>query len=221
MIRILKFPFLVTAVFVGLASTVQEPVPGPERFADSIERFETWDGKNTFPKDAILFVGSSSIRLWATAEAFPGKPVINRGFGGSELSDVIYYFDRVIRPYSPSLIILYGGDNDIANGKSAEQVFADYRELVGLIRSHLPDAELVFISIKPSTSRWEYWPVMVEANRLVREFAEEHRNLGFADLATPLLRKDGQPKNVYRADGLHLNKKGYELWREALAPFLE
>lgn len=196
------------------------PDPDPARFADSIQAFVDWDGKNAFPEDAILFVGSSSIRLWATAKAFPGKPVINRGFGGSELSDVIHFYEQVVKPYAPRQIFLYAGDNDIANGKSAEQVFEDYKAFVALLSADLPDTELVFISIKPSKDRWAKWPVMVAANRMVRDYAANHDGLVYADLAAPLLGSDGLPKDVYVEDGLHLDEEGYRLWREALAPYL-
>ena len=197
------------------------PDPDPARFAESIAAFDDWDSKNTVPANAILFVGSSSIRFWPTASAFPGKRIVNRGFGGSELSDVIHYFDAVIMRYSPRRIFLYAGDNDIGNGKTAEQVFADYEELVALVRQNLPAADLVFISIKPSVSRWEYWPIMAEANRLILEYSEQHPDLAYADLATPLLNSQGRPKAVFHADGLHLNGEGYRLWQEALEPFLE
>lgn len=221
MTRFIKLPFLIVAIFASLASSVESADPDPERFAESMEEFAAWDSKNSFPDDAILLVGSSSVRFWATADAFPDKPIINRGFGGSELSDVIYHFDTVILPYSPRQIFLYAGDNDIGNGKTADRVFADYKQLVEMVRSSFPDTEVVFISIKPSMARWEQWPEMVEANRLVREYSGQHPDLGYADLATPLLDDNGQPKDVYEDDGLHLNGKGYELWQEALAPYVE
>ena len=210
----------VTGPALAAEPAAEAPDPDPGRFAASIAAFVTLDSKNALPHDPILFVGSSSIRLWPTAMAFPGRPVVNRGFGGAELSDVIHYYDQTIRPYRPAQVFLYAGDNDIAGGKSARQVFEDYRELAERVTRDFPGTHLVFISIKPSTARWEMWPTMVEANRLVREYAEEHDNLEFADLASPLLDDAGMPKNVYVEDGLHLNEWGYRLWQEALAPFL-
>lgn len=212
---------LVAAFTLSQAVGAESPDPDPGRFAKSIETFMAWDSKNSSPEHGVLFVGSSSVRLWPTAMAFPGKPIINRGFGGSELSDVIHFFEQIITPYSPGEIFLYAGDNDIANGKTADQVFEDYKELVVLLRADLPDSELVFISIKPSKSRWEKWPIMVEANRMIREYTAEHDDLGYADLATPLLDSDGKLKDVFIDDGLHLNEEGYRLWQEALAPFLD
>ena len=195
--------------------------PDPARFTESIETFMTWDSKNSLPVEANLFVGSSSVRFWPTAVAFPGKPVINRGFGGAELSDVVYFYESVIKKYAPSKIFLYAGDNDIAHGKTAGQVFEDYKELVELLRKDLPDSEFTFISIKPSKQRWEQWPIMAEVNRLVREYAAGRAKLRYADLATSLLDAEGMPKDVFLEDGLHLNEEGYRLWQVALAPFLD
>jgi lysophospholipase L1-like esterase len=221
MYRIRAATFFVAVFCFSLSSYADAPDPDPARFADAIETFVKWDNKNSFPKDAYLFVGSSSVRMWSTATAFPGGPIVNRGFGGSEISDVIHYYDQVIKPYSAAKIFLYAGDNDIGRGKMAAQVFEDYKELVGMIGSGFPNAEVIYISIKPSTLRWEHWPEMAKANRLIQEHTEKHPNLGYADLATPLLDDNGSPKDVFIDDGLHLNEWGYELWQEALAPYLD
>ena len=203
------------------AARADAPDPDPARFAEAIATFAAWDSKNSFPADAVLFVGSSSIRYWPTATAFPGIPIINRGFGGSELSDVIHFYDQVIKPYAPSCIFLYAGDNDIARGKLAQRVFDDYRQLVAMVLADFPGAKIVFISIKPSKDRWDKWPIMTEANRMIAAYAESYPGLEYADLATPLLDEDGNPKDVFVADGLHLNERGYQLWQEALAPYLQ
>ena len=111
-------PFVI-ALFSLAPALAEVPDPDPERFSDEIAAFEAWDAKNATPDDAILFVGSSSIRLWSTAEAFPDKPVVNRGFGGSELSDVMHFFDVLVARHTPTTIVLYEGDNDIEHGKPA------------------------------------------------------------------------------------------------------
>jgi len=219
MTKTLRATLLFIAFGIAAAANADAPDPDPARFDDAIQAFVDWDSKNALPEDPVLFVGSSSVRLWSTAKAFPGKPIINRGFGGSELSDVIHFYEQVVKPYSPRKIFLYAGDNDIANGKSAEQVFEDYKAFVAMLRADLPDTELVFISIKPSMARWEKWPVMVAANRMVRDYAANRPRLAYADLAGPLLGNDGLPKDVYVEDELHLNEEGYRLWQEALAPF--
>ncbi|NBB75919.1 MAG: hypothetical protein GVY02_00950 [Bacteroidetes bacterium] len=200
--------------------TVEDP--DPLRFGEEIEAFQEWDAKNSAPEDAILFVGSSSIRFWQTAEAFPQFPVINRGFGGSHFSDLIYYYDSLILPYDPSVVVLYEGDNDIASGKSAERVLNDYLQLTARLAEDFPDLKVVFVSIKPSSSRWEAWPEMREANRLIREEINRNPDHFYADLATPLLGEDGRPDgSLFLDDLLHLNELGYEKWNEAIQPLLE
>ena len=132
----------------------------PARFADEISRFAEWDRKNSFPKDAILFVGSSSIRMWPTRESFPRWPVINRGFGGSHICDVNHYFKQVVEPYRAKVIVFYAGDNDIADGATPEQVRDDFAAFVRLVRAGQRETPIVFLSIKPSPSRWAHWPQM-------------------------------------------------------------
>ena len=141
----------------------------------------------------------------------------HRGFGGAEFPDIFYYYERVITRYAPKKIVLYVGDNDVARGKSADTVFADYLKLVAMIRQDLPEAELPCMSVKPSKARWDYWPVMVEVNRRVAEHAATDPQLGYLDLASPLL-VEGVPGPFYIFDGLHLNAAGYEHWREVMAP---
>jgi lysophospholipase L1-like esterase len=134
---------------------------------------------------------------------------------------VLHFYDRVIAPYAPAKIFLYAGDNDIAYGKGARQVFEDYKELAARVRADFPDTALYFLSIKPSKARWDRWPVMAEANGMVREYAASDPKLGYVDLAAPLLGDDGRPKDVFVQDGLHLNAKGYRLWQEKLTPLVE
>ena len=124
-------------------------------------------------------------------------------------------------PYNASMVILYAGDNDIARGKGPEQVFEDFREFAGKVRAESDQARVLFISIKPSIARWEHWPAMIEANKLIREHIAELPGFTYVDLATPLLKENGRPRDVFIGDGLHLNDYGYELWREALAPYLD
>lgn len=196
--------------------------PDPNRFAKEIEAFAQWDSKNAFPAAPVLFVGSSSIRMWRTAEGFPGLPVTNRGFGGSHISDVLHFLDRIVLPYKPKIIVFYAGDNDIAGKKSPQRVRDDYRKFVTLVGAELPEARFLFVTIKPSGRRWELWPEMNEANDLIRTFCEKDDRLFFADLGTPLLDSEGKPDDgFFLADRLHLNAKGYAAWNKALAPILK
>jgi lysophospholipase L1-like esterase len=207
----------------GLAATAREPAanPDPARFESEIAAFETWDRQNSPPPGAVLFVGSSSIRMWQTAESFPDLPVINRGFGGSHISDVNHFAGRIVLKYKPRMIVFYAGDNDIADGKSPQQVFEDFQRFVQIVHARLRDTPIVFISIKPSPSRWKLWPQVQEANALVEEFSKSDGRLVYVDAATPMLAPDGQPRpEIFLDDELHMNVAGYRLWTRILAPVL-
>lgn len=200
-----------------------KPAENPAaRWEETIRQFEQWDRKNTFPSDAVLFVGSSSIRLWPTRECFGGFAVINRGFGGSQISDVNYYAGRIVLPYKPKVIVFYAGDNDIAAGKNARRVFDDYRKFVKLVHEKLPETRIIYIGIKPSRSRWSLWPAMSEANGMIRDFCAKDARLFYFDSAAPLLGGDGKPNSaLFLEDRLHLNDGGYALWTKALRPVIE
>lgn len=218
-----KVPFLYILLALTRLSGAGDPPadPDPNRFAKEIEAFREWDSKNAVPADPVLFVGSSSVRMWRTRDRFPDLPVINRGFGGSHISDVIHFADRIVPPYAPRVIVFYAGDNDIDAGKSAQRVFEDYRKFVGIVRAKLPDARVIFLSIKPSESRWSLWPEAKKANELIRGLSPKDDRLSFVDLATPLLGPDGKPRNeLFLDDKLHLNPAGYAVWTRALTPVL-
>jgi lysophospholipase L1-like esterase len=195
--------------------------PDPARFDAEIAAFENWDRQNAFPRNVILFVGSSSIRLWQTAESFPDLPVINRGFGGSHISDVNHFAERIVLKYVPRLIVFYAGDNDIAGGKSPRRVFGDFQRFAELVHARRPDTPIVFLSIKPSPSRWKFWPDVKQANASVAELAERDERIVYVDIAAPMLGPDGEPRSeIFLDDGLHLNEKGYALWTRILAPVI-
>jgi lysophospholipase L1-like esterase len=199
----------------------QADTPDPTRFEQEIDAFASWDAKNSSPDNALLFVGSSSIRFWDTAEAFQGYPVINRGFGGSHITDVLYYFDRVISRFDPSLIIFYCGENDIASGLDPDDVFDDYTELLARVGQAFPDADFLYVSIKPSNSRTEYSDAFDSFNRRVESYNETKHRLHYIDLASPLTMSDGQPDDsLFVDDRLHLNEEGYRQWNEKMWEFL-
>lgn len=221
---LLRRVLLLLVAFCVLAQVVvAEPAadPDPNRFAGEIKAFAEWDSKNAVPAEPILFVGSSSIRMWRTHESFPGLPVVNRGFGGSHISDVIHFAQRVVLSYKPKVIVFYAGDNDVAGGKSAQRVCDDYSRFVGLVHARLPRTRIIFITIKPSGSRWSLWPEMNRANELIKASCEKDDRLFFADLAAPLLGADGRPDDgLFLEDKLHLNSAGYAAWTKALRPIL-
>jgi len=195
--------------------------PDPNRFAGEIKAFAEWDSRNAVPAEPVLFVGSSSIRMWRTLESFPELPVVNRGFGGSHISDVIHYLDRVVLPYNPKVLVFYAGDNDIAGGKSAQRVAQDYRRFVQLVHAKFPAVRIVYVTIKPCHCRWSLWPEMDKANGLVRDFCSQDERLFFADVAMPLFGDDGMPRReLFLPDQLHLNPQGYAVWTRMLAPIL-
>lgn len=204
------------------AQNKQKDEARPNQWEKDISSFEEWDSKNTFASDAVLFVGSSSIRLWATRECFPEFAVINRGFGGSQISDVNYYAHRIVLPYKPKVIVFYAGDNDVAAGKNSKRVFDDFRKFVKLVHNHLPGTRIIFISIKPSPVRWSFWPIAKEANLMVKNLSDKDKRVTFADVGTVLLGRDSKPNTkLYVDDKLHLNSKGYEAWTKLLRPMIE
>jgi lysophospholipase L1-like esterase len=208
----------------GDMATAQEARPAdpnPERFAAEIRAFEEYDRKNSTPADAILFVGSSSIRLWPTAQSFPNLAVVNRGFGGCHTSDVNHFADRIVFKHRPRTIVFYAGDNDIADGKSPVQVFEDIRKFVQLSHELLPKTRVVVLSIKPSVARWRLWPQMQQANTLVRQLDMADEQMEYVDMSPPLLGADGQPRaDLLLQDGLHLNEAGYRAWTQLLTPVI-
>jgi lysophospholipase L1-like esterase len=208
-------------VFATSATASEIPDPDPARFEQDIRTFEAWDRQNSFPQGAVLFVGSSSIRMWQSAECFPDVPLINRGFGGSHTSDVNHFAERIVVTYKPRMIVFYAGDNDIESGKTPQQVFDDFQTFASLVHKQLPQTRIVYLPIKPSLARWTKWPRMQEANAHVEKLSKTNHRIVYVDTATPMLGEDGRPRlELFLDDGLHLNEKGYEVWTNVLGPIL-
>ena len=195
----------------------------PGRFAADIAAFEAADKTNPPPKNAILFIGSSSILRWTTlARDFPGHQVINRGFGGSHLADSVFYFDRIVAPYQPRIIVLYAGSNDLNAGKTPEEVFDDFKAFANEVRAALPAARLDYISIGISPSRWNDLQKVRKTNRLIRDYISQDDRLEFIDVLPAMLGPDGRPKpDIYVSDRLHMNAKGYSIWQSIIGPYLD
>jgi len=215
--------FLIMFCSCLILNAQDKPAENPaDRWEETIREFEQWDSKNTFPSDAVLFVGSSSIRMWPTAECFDGFDVINRGFGGSQISEVNYFAGRIVLRYEPKVIVFYAGDNDVAAGKSAKRVFDDYGKFVKLVHEKLPETRIIYVGIKPSGSRWSLWPVMNEANMMIKDFSAKDDRLFYFDSATSLLDSGGKPNPAFfLKDQLHLNGKGYEVWTKTIRPIIK
>ena len=188
-----------------------------------MKRFAEIDRTQTPPDGAVLFVGSSSIRLWQSLRTdFPALKVINRGFGGSQFEDLNHFAPIIVAPYKPKKIVIYTGENDIDAKQTAENVLEDFKAFIAFRDKYLPNTPVVFISLKPSILRWNMWAEMNKANNLIKEEIKKHKRVRFADLAAKMLGADGKPlPDIYIADGLHMNAKGYQIWRENLLPFLK
>jgi len=205
------------------ATFAEDTAPtAPNPWEGAIRAFEEEDKANPPAPGQVLFLGSSSIAAWDIEEAFPDLDVLKRGFGGSMIADSVYFFERVVAPYQPRAIVFYAGDNDVAAGKTAEQVADDFRTFVSRVRETLPDTTLLYLPIKPSIARWELWPTMKDANGQIAALSEKDPLLEYVDVATPMLGEDGKPRaDLLIEDGLHLSEKGYALWSEILKPYLD
>ncbi len=193
----------------------------PERWAPEMAAFEQDDVASPPPKQGLLFVGSSSIRLWDLKQSFPELPAINRGFGGSQMCDSVHYAELLVLKHEPAKIVVYAGDNDIAGGKTPAQVAGDFQAFVAKIRRTLPNTPIIYIAIKPSIARWKLAGKMQQANALIAAQCADDRQVHFLDVWPRMLGDDGQPrKELFRDDGLHLNDAGYQLWAELLSPLL-
>lgn len=207
----------------ALAAAPEKPLVPPERWLPDIDALTANDQSNPPPAHGVVFVGSSSIRLWKTLETdFGGIPVINRGFGGSYLSHAVHFAERIILPYRPRAVVIYAGENDLWDGKSAEALAADFEALRLKIRTALPRCRLIFLSVKLSPSRVRIHDTVRQANALIRQICAVDPDCRFVDVATPMLAADGSFRpELFVKDQLHLSPSGYVLWRELLAPHLK
>jgi lysophospholipase L1-like esterase len=216
-------PFLAVAlVLLPPSGLIAQPNPDPSRFEKDIVAFEAEDRVSPPISGAVLFVGSSSIRYWDTAKAFPGLATIKRGFGGSHVSDNIYYADRIIVPYKPKLVVFYAGDADVAGGKGADQIFVDFKTFIAMIHLKLPGTPMVIIGIKPSPAHWRHMDAIRKANALVGAYVAGDKLVAYVDLADTLIGSDGRPRpELYADNGLNLSEKGYAAWTNAVRPLIE
>lgn len=196
--------------------------PDPSRFESAIQAFEKESRENPPPEGAIVGLGSSSMRMWASIrEDLRPLTMIPRGFGGSVMNDALYYADRIVIPYRPRAVLLYEGDNDVAFGISPEKIADAFDAFVRKIRRELPETRIYAISIKPSISRWNIWDKMKQANALLKTRCEADPLLTYIDVATPMLdEKGGVLPDIFIQDNLHLNAKGYGIWSQAIRSVL-
>ena len=201
---------------------VAAPPASAPRFDEAIAAFEAADRLAPPTPCSTLFVGSSSIRFWSSLnQDFPDYPVMNRGFGGSTVWEVNAYFDRVVAPYKPSRIVFYAGENDINDGRTPDDVYADFAAFMAKKDKALGQTPVWFISVKPSKLRWAMQDRMTAVNGKVKALADARPDLAFIDVVPAMLGPDGEPKDIFLADRLHMTPEGYALWtplvRAALA----
>lgn len=191
------------------------PLSATNQWAAEIGAFDAMDATSKPPAKPIVFTGSSSFRLWKELpQDYPGLRVMNRGFGGSQLSDVAEHFERVILRYEPRQVVLYCGGNDIALKKSVETVVSDLKTVVERIHRELPKTRVLFVSIALNPARWDQRDKVVAANAAIAEYMGRDPRRKYVDVTSAMLGSDGQPKpDIFQKDRLHMNRKGYELWK--------
>ena len=194
-------------------------------FYDDIQAFKRKDSIHFPPKNAILFVGSSSFTKWTDVqEYFPKYKIINRGFGGSTLEDVIRYAGDVIAPYHAKQVVIYCGENDLASSDTvtALMVLERFKQLFALIRQNDLSVPVAFVSLKPSPSRKHLWPKMVETNQLIKDFLGTQKKTAFIDVYNRMFNSDGTVmQDIFIEDNLHMNAKGYAIWQKTIKPYLK
>jgi len=226
--RLLPAAALATACWIAPAlaavdtpAVVADDTTTPWKSA--FDAFATDDAAHPHPPGGVLFVGSSSIRLWSDLEdQFRDLPVvIKRGFGGSQISDCVKHLNRLVVRYRPRTVLVYAGDNDLAAGTPPREVFRRFVAFVEGVHRELPDTDIAYISIKPSPSRVALLPQVRETNALIRAYAEAEGKVDFVDVYTPMLDARGMPRaELFRTDALHLNADGYALWKRVIASYV-
>ncbi|MGE5117637.1 MAG: SGNH/GDSL hydrolase family protein [Betaproteobacteria bacterium] len=212
------------ALALAAAGAAAQPAaPLDDRWRDAFAAFAAADRAHAPQPGGVLFVGSSSIRLWDDLERqFDlAQPIVKRGFGGSRLADCARHVNRLVVPYRPRLVVVYAGDNDLAEGAAPERVLADYRRFVEAVHAALPATRIAFVSIKPSPSRLALLPDIRAANALIADYSRTQAGLDYIDVYSRMLDASGRPRaELFRPDALHLNAAGYALWQQVIAGHL-
>jgi lysophospholipase L1-like esterase len=218
---LLRVTTLIIAMFAAASFGADSKTP-TNRFERDIVAFEAADQKNPPPKEAILFVGDSLFALWKSMQTdLPDHTVINRGFGGSRMSDLLYYTDRIVIPYKPRLIIVNEGDNDIHRGRTPEEVLADIKAFVEKVRAALPNTLIAISSLTPSPARWSEAETAKNANQIIQDYVATQKKVVFINLFDAYLGPDGKPREeLFVEDGLHYSSAGYQVRIRAMRGIL-
>jgi lysophospholipase L1-like esterase len=218
--RMKRVFFLASLVLflIGSASEAQDL----DRFQDEVLKISTNQFSRDPSKTLCVFTGSSSIRLWADLQtSFPDVQTMNNGFGGSTMEELLHFSDELIFRFNPEKIFIYEGDNDLELGQSVDRIIMATEILLAKIDAQLPKAEVIIIAAKPSIARWENHAAYEELNRSYRKLTRMQRNVKFADVWQPMLGTDGLPlSDIFIEDNLHMNAKGYQIWKEVLQKFV-
>jgi lysophospholipase L1-like esterase len=220
MIVIKKAAFAVLMCMITLISAAE--AQEKSAFWSTIMNYKVHDSETPIPDNTILFLGSSTFTRWDNMqEMLPDYPLVNRGFGGSTLPDIIVYLQQVGLPKHVKQVVLYCGDNDIANGANAQTVLTRLMQVMRLIRVAQPDVPVAYLSIKKSLGRLKFVPVVEQANKLVRNYISKQENMVYVDVCNAAVTADGQPMaDIFVEDGIHMNQKGYDIWARVLKPYL-
>lgn len=221
----MKYKFLIfIALIIRVGAFAQTATPKEAYpFENEIKAFKAKDSVNMPAPGGILFIGSSSIRMWTDlTKHFPGKPIIMRGVGGSKMSQWEKYFlPSVVYPYKPAKIFMYVGDNDINDGATAQNVYDDFVKVLGKVKAEVPDVEFYLMSLKLSPSRYKHNDEILLADKMINDFIKKQKKTHYLDVNTPLLNTKALPDSVYfKPDMLHLKLNGYEKWEQVIAPYL-
>ncbi len=195
----------------------------PTRFQSEIDVLKQLNTKRIPDQKTVLFTGSSSIRMWKDIrDYFPDKVIINTGFGGSHMSDLLFYLDTIVIKFKPDQIFIYEGDNDIAAGKKPSAIIKDSKKIIRGLNKTLPEVSVIFISPKPSPDRWSLREVYHELNNRLEKYASKKNNIDFINVWPVMLNKEGEPiKELYIEDGLHMSKSGYDLWAGEIKKYMK
>jgi len=212
--------FFLIGLFVSAARGAD--TQGFAKWEKEIAAFEAADRVSPPPQNAILFIGSSGIRMWKTlSKDFPDYRVINRGFGGSQIADSAHFAERIVFPYKPKMIVLRAGTNDLNDGKTAEQVVADFKAFVANVHEKLPETDILFVGMNPTPSRWKQHDREIAANAMIAAFAKETARVKYVDTYNYFLGPDGQPRaDLLIADKLHFNAEGYKTLASLIRRYL-
>lgn len=210
-------------LFFALSSTLF--LAQKHEYYDDVQNFKKLDAEKTPPKNAILFIGSSSFTRWTDiAEYFPDKMIINRAFGGSRIADLNYYAEDLLNPYSAKQVVIYCGENDIVykDKPSADEVFSRFKQFYKTVRTKFPKANISYVSIKYSPSREQYWETMKKVNKKIKCFLKWKSNANFIDITKAMNDENGQVrKDIFVEDMLHLKPEGYKIWTKVMYPYLK